>query len=151
ASAEDDVYLVGGRSKIFHSVGDGNWTLQALATDGGSTYNADVYSIWGNGPKDLYVPGDHYVLHSQGDGIWVPEALGMISAYPTAVWGSGPSDVYVVTGGDFFPSGDILHSDGKGAWVPLRFGDVPSLYYIWGSGPDDIYAVGAKGTILHSQ
>jgi hypothetical protein len=143
-SSASDVYAVG-LAGIYHSSGDGNWTLES-----GS---AGLYGVWGSGANDVYVVGGYgIILHSTGGGQWDSEPLAM--TYPVdlySVWGSGPNDVYV--GGwerpNSPPTSVLAHSTGNGNWGQLTTNTTGPINGIWGSGPNDVYAVGA-GPILHS-
>jgi hypothetical protein len=149
-SSAGDVYALGGFGLIYHSTGDGNWSLQAATDMGAALFPDQIPAVWAVSPTDVYVVGENsLVIHSTGKNDWTKQKVPQLSAIPTGVWASGPTDVYVVTGGDFFATGDIIHSDGSGTWTVERQGAPPALFSIWGNGPDDIYAVGADGTILH--
>src|SRR5205085_9036286 len=71
-SGPNDIYLAGQEGEIYHSTGDGTWTLEANVLS--------LYDLRGSGPHDVYAVGAQderiddgmLVLHSTGDGIWTP-------------------------------------------------------------------------------
>jgi hypothetical protein len=134
---------------IFHSTGDGHWTMQYSAGDGAS--------VWGSSPSDVYAvvsrPAGSQIVHSAGDGNWsvqfASDGRSDVTAI-TSIWGSVANDVWAV-GFDALPShGVILHSSGDGAWriVQTIAMDV-RLVSIYGSGPNDIYVAGQIGVLFH--
>jgi hypothetical protein len=151
-SSANDVYILGGFGRIYHSSGDGHWSLQAATDAGAARFSDQIPAVWPVSAHDVYVVGENsLVIHSTGNDDWTQESVPQLSAIPVGVWASGPNDVYVVTGGDFETTGDILHSDGSGVWSVERGGVAPPLFSVWGSGSGDVYVVGGAGTILHLQ
>jgi hypothetical protein len=107
-SSASDVYATGGSGLIFHSSGDGNWSLQAQS-DMGALFMEQLPDVRPITPSDVYSVGiNALVIHSTGKDDWAPQALPQLTALPASVWASGPTDVYVVTGGDFFDNHPAL-------------------------------------------
>jgi hypothetical protein len=103
---------------------------------------ADVYTVWGSGPGDVYAGGDN-LYHSTGDGTWTTQLSS--ASIIDSIWGSSSADVYAVDG-----VGKIYHSTGNGSWSQQKSGTTYRLFGVWGSSATDVYAVGQGGTILHS-
>jgi hypothetical protein len=60
------VYLAGRTGQLFLSTGNGNWTASQIVLENGDPVTADLYSIWGSGPRNIYVVGaGGLILHSR--------------------------------------------------------------------------------------
>jgi len=149
-SSTSDVYTVGDRGTIGHSVDGGmTWTMQSSPTA------VSLYGVWA-GPNDAFVVGDMgTILHSSDHGqTWTVQNSGTTTRLRD-VWASG-DDVFAVGGSAGFPgeppaSSLIVHSgDGGLHWIART--DVAPLYFvgIWGTGANDVFVGGAGGEIFHS-
>ncbi len=99
-------------------------------------------AIWGSGPANIFVVGDHgTIVHFDGV-TWTKMTSGTTQML-YAVWGAAANDVFVV--GD---AGTIRHYDGA-HWSPMANDVLEPFYGVWGSGPADVYAVGSTGTVAH--
>lgn len=152
-SSGGDVYACNSDGEIWHSPGNGVWTVQYSLTGG---VNRGLTAIWGSSSSDVYAVGwtmdqlpsySPVVLHSIGDGNWnaqsVPASWNISGTTYSAgalkgVWGSGAGDVYVVGVDSFGVTPRALHTTGNGVWSGLSpVGGTA----IWGSGPADIYTL----------
>jgi hypothetical protein len=137
-SGPNDIYLVADSGDLFHSTGDGTWTLETTATGGALHCGA----VWGSGPTDVYAGFDEGVLlHSTGDGHWSPETVPTSNGI-TGLWGSSAGDVYMA-------AANVLHSTGNQTWT-IQDPSTAEYSYLWGSGPNDVYASGPSGFLAQS-
>ena len=142
-AASGDVYAVGDMGTILHSTGDGVWTSEpGLTSDAGTN---QLWDVWGSGPTDVYLAGDHGIAHSTGDGTWTVEAT--TPAPMLGVAGSASTDVWAVGQGP--GSGAVLHSNGDGTWDPVDIGLGSShvqLNGVWVSPTGDVF-ITANGAV----
>ncbi|MBL9007328.1 MAG: protein kinase [Myxococcales bacterium] len=137
-SAADDVWAVGGRpgpeGTVVHWDGK-EWKPVGIPRA------PWLNSIWGSGPRDIWVAGDSgTILHYNGTA-WA-EAVSATQATFKSVYGTGPNDVWSVAF-----NGVIRHWNGK-TWVPMVSNTQQSLEHVHGSSPTDVWAVGKAGTIV---
>jgi hypothetical protein len=111
-----------------------------------------VYSMWGNGPKDVWAVGqieseDHAFrgMAVRWDGTRWSAVTSLSStdlAYPFfSVWSSSPNDVWIGT------EVGILHWDGQSWSEPIAD---ERRYVVGGSGPADVWAVTQMTDLLPS-
>src|SRR5262249_13938118 len=93
----------------------------------------EALSVWGSGPRDVYVVTRTQLLHSDGSGTWSVQRTP--EENPRSVYGTSASDVYLA-GEDIFHSVD-------GIWVPMN---APVNYistafgWVWAASPNDVWA-----------
>ena len=108
-------------------------------TNIGSSFSS---SVWGSGPRDVYVLGTFDLLHY--DGAQWSEVTLDAGAGDGQVWGTSASDVWVMT-----DSSSLSHFDGA-SWATVETDDfVGDLAAVWGAAPDDLWAAGSAGAIAH--
>jgi hypothetical protein len=146
--AGTDVYAAAAGG-IFHSTGDGHWTMQYMIDD--------AASVWGSSPHDVYAvvtrPAGAQILHSTGDGTWTAQfatdGRADVSGI-SAIWGSVANDVWAAAYESLPVHGVVLHSSGDGNWVIAQtLGTGVQLVSIYGSGPNDIYVAGQLDSVFH--
>jgi hypothetical protein len=98
-------------------------------------------SIWGSGPRDVFVVGEDAVLAHYDGERWSAGAV--TREHLNAVWGTSASDMFAVG-----EHGTLLHYDGH-AWNGVPSGTQKALYALLGTGSSDLFAVGQAGTIIH--
>ncbi|MDB5216101.1 MAG: hypothetical protein JWO86_4028 [Myxococcaceae bacterium] len=143
--------------------GDGLGVLWAISNEGnilrwdGSTWSiylqvtteGGVFSVFGTGPTDVWVPSDKGLLHGTGTTsatlVFAPVALpGDPSVFIKSVWGTGPNDLWAVGGTESFDTppfatGRVVHydglADGGGAWTLDASLSSKQIAYraVWGS------------------
>ena len=92
-------------------------------------------SIWGSGPRDIWVAGDSgTILHYNGTA-WA-EAVTATQMTFKSVYGTGPNDVWAVAF-----NGIIRHWNGK-TWVPMVSNTQQSLRARPRQQPTDVWALG---------
>lgn len=101
--------------------------------------NADLESVWGSGPSDVWIAGSA-VLHYDGTSWTAVDAFAKQGFQD--VWGSGPGDVWLVG-----ITGRIRHYDGS-TWSEVPSGTTLSLRTVTGTGPTDAWAAGQGGLML---
>lgn len=124
---------------------DYTWTVDTIKTS--KNNQAQLYSIWGSSPTDLWLAGYAYTYkdnawHYDGNkwkAIPIPSGGNV-----TTIWGFSKNDVWAGC-----TNGDIFHFNGTG-WNKITTVIIDSLgpmliENIWGSSPDDIYCVGYAG------
>src|SRR5262249_23765850 len=117
---------------------DGGERWEALKSD----TTANLYAVWGSGPKDLYVVGEKgTILHSK-DGEHFAHVESGVEEDLYAVFGEGSS---ALVAGNW---GTILRSSG-GDFHAVASGTAAPLYGL-GSASGAFYAVGLAGTIVCS-
>jgi hypothetical protein len=147
--------------------GDGTgivWSVteqgNVLRWDGSSwsiahTVPGALFAIWGSGPTDIWIGGEHGLAHGQGatskDLVWtdvdVPGLDGILLA---SIWGSGASDIWAV-GGRSDPmvsppsvEGRALHYAGAAAGWTIEAVSAQEVAFtkVWGTGPQDVWIGG---------
>jgi hypothetical protein len=133
-----------------------SWTIHVHATK----TESGLFSIFGTGPTDIWVPSDLGLLHGTGTSsatlTFAPVALpGDPSVLVKSVWGTGPGDLWAVAGTQSFDAppfavGRVLHytgaADGGGAWtVDASLSSQPVVYdAVWGSAGSGPWLYGQK-------
>ena len=137
-SSANDIYVVGERGAIFHSIGDGTWTqeLSGVFTDLRAVFGTSANDVWAVGLGDV-------LLHKTGNGMWT-----------TQTTGSG-DDLYAFFGvpGHYYAGGAmglIFHSTGDGNWASEVSGVDSTIRGLWGASATDVYGVSFGGSIVHS-
>lgn len=138
-SAAGDLWAVGPGGGIYERVAS-TWQRH----DHGRTQSI-LYSVWSNGPADVWAVGQGVSLHFDGFD-WVATSSGL----PTAlgVWAAADNDVWAV--GLEGQEGVIAHFDGF-SWTSLAPTFASSLQSIRGTAANAIWAVGAGGLVLRYQ
>jgi hypothetical protein len=157
----EGLYAVSGADGAFFAVGFDGVILRGDA--GNSTWKSmslastdEYFGIWGSGPDDVFVVGDHcrIVHNSPGLGGWYMMPSGTGDRF-TSVWGTSAANVYSVLYQGLYTSGGshggVYHYDGVSNWseVILNVSLNDPCLGIWGSGPGDIFVVGQSGMIKH--
>jgi hypothetical protein len=100
---------------------------------------ANLRTIWGSGPSDVWVAGDKgTILHYNGQA-WSISPSGTQENL-TSLYGTAPNNIWV--SGE---KGAILLWDGA-AWKEVSNGVDTVLVNMWASGPTDVWAVGVDMT-----
>ncbi|HET7542244.1 MAG TPA: hypothetical protein VFK05_20390 [Polyangiaceae bacterium] len=116
-------------------------------------------SVWGSGPRDVWVVGGAQIVHWDGAAWSTPPMPALDHVQPGwrfgGLWGSGPHDVYAFgvwtdppRAPD--PAVQLFHWDGanwSSALLPIRTDDW--VQAIGGSGPNDVYVLTGGGLHLH--
>lgn len=158
-TSPDDIWTAGDVWVMYRPTSftpESGW--RSLPADGGVVWtpfssfrNAQVRSIWGSGPDDVWFVGQRpFAAHTNG--VKGPDGLPKWTEFDTqslaplsAVWGSGPGDVWAV--GDY---GTIRHfTAGASRWAVVESPTMENLRGLWGAAANDIWAVGEHGTLLH--
>jgi hypothetical protein len=129
--AANDVWAVGEAGTILHF--DGN----SWSSFGGVT-PADLWTVWGLAPNDVWAGGQGVILHFDGKSWQV--VINQSPAQDTFVslWGPAPNDIYIAAG----TSNVLGHWDGT-SWTLSNLGDTNEAFTgVGGSGAGDIWAVG---------
>jgi hypothetical protein len=126
-TSSSNVYLLSLSGDIFHSTGNGSWTLQH-----GRVANEIYTVLWGSGADDIWAGGGLFpcggtggpalctprLLHSTGNGSWTastpPGSDANFGIDIQAIAGTGKNDLYFSVSGSMTTSG-ILHSTTDGA------------------------------------
>jgi hypothetical protein len=91
-SSANDIYGVGNGYAIYHTTGNGTWTLQTGPTTGGGVFE----DISGDGPNAIFATSQTGgVYHSTGNGTWT-KTNGAPSS-PTGIFVKSSVNVYVIT------------------------------------------------------
>ena len=123
-----------------------SWKIHVHATDG----EEGLFSIFGTGPTDVWIPSDHGLLHGTGTSsatlVFAPVALpGKASVLIKGIWGTGPNDLWAVGGTESFDQapfsvGRAVHyngavGDGGAGWKLDTDLTARGIAYraIWGS------------------
>ncbi len=132
ADTSSDVFVVGSDAVVAHYDGV-KWTRTAV---GSSSYS----SIWGSGPKDIYVLGTFELAHFDGTK-WSKVALDNVG--DGQVWGTSATDVWAMVG-----TTQVSHFDGM-RWSTTDLSIVGEPAAVWGATSDDVWASGSAGSIAH--
>jgi cysteine-rich repeat protein len=149
-----EMFAVGGYSAygdgpgglIMHYDDATGWTTMV------SNPGADFYSVWGSGPKDVFVAGrtggGSWGVIEQYDGnTWTSTTFTYGQLY--GVWGTGPLDVWAVGRLGDGLNRLLLHYTGSWSYVPLGpESSIGSLVGVWGTG-NEVFVVGDSGAIFH--
>jgi hypothetical protein len=173
-SSATDLYAVGSGYRISHSTNGTSWNeMQPIG-------NADsFYGVWGTGPTDVFVVGNHKIVHAVDGMTWDTQydgpakllaidglgtqaiavgAGGVILRFASGQWtaqASGSAEVLNAVwlgGSDGWIAGNkgvVLQAAGGAAWKPVVSGTPVNLGGVWGTSPIDLYFVGGSGTIAH--
>lgn len=135
----NDIYAVG-YGAILHGDGKERWATLKTNTD------IEFVSVWGSGPKDVYLLGAFGELWHSVDGgdTWKVTQV-QTNGRAAQIWGSSADNVYIIGAG-----GLLLHSQDRGeSWKRKETGTEHHFASIWGTG-SNLYIVGDYGIILRS-
>lgn len=144
ASAEADVYAVGGQGTILRKNPAGTWAVEGVLLT-----SEELTSVW-VGSDSVWVVGRNGRIGKKlGAGSWMPESGP--SGMPTSetllsVWGfgQGTSQVTYVVG----TNGFLMRRAG-GTWSVEAAGlTTQDLVAVFGPSEDNLYALGRKGAVL---
>lgn len=121
------------------------WTVDTIHTQ--DNYYADLYSMWGSSPNDIWIAGPSYsyvndAWHYDGTS-WKPKPLASAGNI-TTIFGFAPNNVWAGC-----TNGDIFNFNGS-EWKKNTTIVVDSLgpffiENIWGNKSNDVYCVGYAG------
>lgn len=155
-SGLDDVWAVGGVTRLHYQKGDWSAASEMLSGTGAS---GSLRAIWGRSHDEIWAVGSSTTIlkYDAAAGRFAADKERAMDLPATlqlmSLWGSSSGMTFAV-GSDTNPAQSgpaVISRTASDPWSrrPLPDDALQPLYGVWGAAADDVWAVGGGGTILH--
>ncbi len=126
-----DVWAVGSAGTILH------WDGKVWKSYAGAT-QADLWSVWGVAPNDVWAGGAGVLVHFDGTSWTVKLNEATPNDTFVSIWGAASNNVYAASANT-----TVQHWDGN-TWTAITIDPAEAISSVSGTGAGDVWALGNK-------